>query len=66
MFIFSKVGEEMAGLIDETEALPNERFPSDHSLIAAEIWAVRSADKEDFVEEEDAESDAPSHVDPPT
>ena len=27
----------MVGLVDEGVQLPNERFPSDHALVAAEV-----------------------------
>jgi hypothetical protein len=51
-----QVGEDMTGLIDETESLPNERFPSDHAMIAAEIWAVRNTGKTEEDDDEEEES----------
>jgi hypothetical protein len=38
-----QVGQTMAGLIDTEIMLPNERYPSDHTLVASEVWTQRNA-----------------------
>ena len=37
--LFSQVGTEMVGVIDETVQLPDERCPSEHTLVALEVRA---------------------------